>query len=65
MSRVWVSLVRFGEAPQGKLGDGVCDTDNNQELHSLVHYGGLLCQKVGYGVTLSHTPGAQSGIDRG
>ena len=33
----WVSLVRFGEAPRGKLGDGVCDPDNNQELHSLVH----------------------------
>ena len=32
--------MRFGEAPQGKLGDGVCDPDNNQELHSLVHYGG-------------------------
>ena len=27
--------------------------------------GGLLCQKVDYGVTLRHTPGAQLGIDRG
>ena len=32
--------MRFGEAPGGKLGDGVCDPDNNQELHSLMHYGG-------------------------
>ena len=40
MSRVWVSLVRFGEAPGRKLGDGVCDPDNNQELHSLMHYEG-------------------------
>ena len=47
MSRVWVSLVRFGEAPHGKLGDGIPDPDNNQELHSLVHYGGAPVSESG------------------
>ena len=56
MSRVWVSLVSFGEAPQGKLGDGVCDPDNNQELHSLVHYGGAPVSESGlWGDRESHT----------
>ena len=47
MSRVWVSLVKLGDAPGGKFGDGVCDPDNNQELHSLVHYGGAPVSESG------------------
>ena len=56
MSWVWVSLVRFAEAPGGKLGDGIPDPDNNQELHSLVHYGGAPVSESGlWGDLESHS----------
>ena len=48
--------MRFGEAPQGKLGDGIPDPDNNQELHSLVHDGGAPVSESGlWGDLESHS----------